>query len=186
MTQTVHTYGDAILREKARPVEKVTDEIRALAKDMIETMHAERGVGLAAEQVNRTESICVVDLPYDYDTDEDGARVNPQVPMPLVLVNPEIVEWSKETDVAEEGCLSFPGLSAPIRRPVEITVKFLDLKGRPQSLLLKKYLARVVQHEVDHLNGVLLVDRMSHIKKIALSGQLKRLKQETREKLGAA
>jgi peptide deformylase len=186
LRQTIHTYGNSVLREKAQPVDHVNDETRQLAKDMIETMHAERGVGLAAQQINRAEAVCVVDVPYDLDKDSHDARQNPDVPMPLVLVNPEIIEFSHETEVGEEGCLSFPGISAPIRRSVEIAVRFMDLRGRPQNLRLKRFVARVVQHEIDHLNGILLVDRMSHIKKIALAGQLKRLKRETIEKLGAA
>ena len=156
-----------------------------MARDMIKTMRAENGVGLAAEQIGRTEALCVVDIPPEYDTDEHGARLNPDVKMPLVLINPVITDTSEEKASAEEGCLSFPGIYASVERFVEITVNYLDTDGREQSHHLKKFVARAVQHEIDHLNGVLLVDRMSHIKKIALSGQLKRMKKETREKLGA-
>jgi peptide deformylase len=181
----VKKFGDEVLREKTRPVETVDDGIRALAKDMIETMRVERGVGLAAPQVGRTESVFVVMVPIEYDTDDQGARINPDVPMPLVLINPEIIEFSKARETADEGCLSFPGIYAPISRSVEITVKFLDTRGRPQQLHLKKFMARVVQHETDHLDGILLVDRMSRLKRIALAGQLKRLRQETRERVVA-
>jgi len=184
MQYGIHTYGDNVLREKATPVSEVDDEMRTLAGDMIRTMRAENGVGLAAEQVGRTEAICVVDIPAEYDTDEHGARLNPDAKMPLVLINPVITDTSEETAFAEEGCLSFPGIYASVERFVEVTVNYLDTDGKEQSLHLKRFVARAVQHELDHLNGVLLVDRMSHIKKIALSGQLKRMKKETREKLG--
>lgn len=185
MKLDIRTYGDEVLRRKSVPVAAVNEDIRALAKDMIQTMRAERGVGLAAEQVGHTESVCVVEVPAEYDADERGVRYNPDVPMPLVLVNPEIVEASPEKESGDEGCLSFPGIYAPVDRHAEVTVRFLNLDGKEQKLLLRKFVARAVQHEMDHLNGVLIVDRMSTIKRIALRGQLKRMQQETREKLGA-
>ena len=185
MTYTVCKYGDAVLRKKAEPVGEVTPEIRQLARDMVETMHAERGVGLAAEQIGKTLSLCVVDVPAEYDADDNGVRLNPGVAMPWVLVDPDIVNYSKEQQSGEEGCLSFPGLSASIERSMEITVNFTDLSGRKQQSTVRGFVARAVQHEVDHLNGVLLVDRMSAIKKIALAGQLKRLKRETQLQLAA-
>ncbi|HPF98598.1 MAG TPA: peptide deformylase [Kiritimatiellia bacterium] len=183
MKKAIHTYGDEVLREPAVPVREVDDNIRTLAKDMIETMRLERGVGLAAQQVGSTDAICVIEVPLEMDRSEDGVVLNPGVTMPLVLVNPKITDFSGEKEVADEGCLSFPDIYAPVSRSVEVTVQFLDLKGKPQELRLKKFVARVAQHEIDHLNGVLLVDRMSRIKRIALSGQLKRLKKETREAL---
>jgi peptide deformylase len=182
----IRKYGDDVLRDKAQPIAQVNDEIRALAGDMIETMHLEQGIGLAAEQVGRPIALCVVDLPAEYDQDENQVRQNPDIKMPLVLINPEITEFSKEKEVREEGCLSFPGIYVPVERSVDIKVRFQDLSGQTRQLSVKRFLARVVQHEVDHLNGVLLVDRMSAIKKIALSGQLRRLKHETRDALGVA
>ncbi len=176
MKRRITIYGEDVLREKARPVQAVTDEIRALAADMIETMRAENGVGLAAEQIGRTEAICVVEVPPDYDKDEHGNRLNPGIPMPWVLINPEIIDASKERETAEEGCLSFPGIYAPVTRPVEVTVRYVDLGGKPREQRVRKFVARAVQHEMDHLNGVLLVDRMSPVKRIALRGQLRRLR----------
>lgn len=137
-------------------------------------------------QVGETDALCVVEVPSEYDADENGVRFNPDVKMPLVLVNPEIIEASKETEIRDEGCLSFPGIYAPVRRPVEIELTFMDLKGRTQTLRLARFVARVVQHEMDHLHGVLLVNRMPRLKKIALAGQLKRLRKETREEIGVA
>jgi peptide deformylase len=185
MKLDIRTYGDPILRQPATPVKHVTDELRALAKDMIAAMRAENGVGLAAEQVGRREAVIVVELPPDYDTAEEGGpRLHPDVEMPWVLFNPEILAASAEQEVATEGCLSFPDITTPVARSVEITLRYVDLHGRAHERVVRKFLARVVQHELDHLRGVLLVDRMSTVKKIALRGQLKRLKQETEETLG--
>jgi peptide deformylase len=180
---TIRTYGDPILREKSTPIGEVTQEIRELAEDMIETMHAAKGVGLAAQQVGHTESIAVIDVPASYDVDEAGNRLNPEVDMPLILIDAEIMEKSEETDSCEEGCLSFPDISAPISRAKEVTVKYTNLKGQTKTIHVKEFLARAIQHELDHLNGVLFVDRMSPLKKIAISGQLKRLRRDTQEVL---
>lgn len=186
MKKTIRTYGDPVLRQKARPVEQVDGRVRALARDLIETMRAQHGVGLAAEQVGEPLAVCVVEVPLEMDRDEKGLLYNPGVVMPLVLVNPRLVSASHETETADEGCLSFPGLYAPIARPVEVTVEYLDLQGRPQTCTFRKFVARVVQHEMDHLAGVLLVDRMSALKKMTLGGQLKRLQRQTREALATA
>ncbi|MCX7007515.1 MAG: peptide deformylase [Kiritimatiellaeota bacterium] len=184
MKLDVRTYGDPVLRKRAQPVERVTDELRALAKDMIAAMRSENGVGLAAEQVGRQEAVIVVELPPDYDTEvEGGPRLHPDVEMPWVLFNPEITRRSDATESAPEGCLSFPDITAPVTRAVEITLRYLDLNGQPHERVLRKFLARVIQHETDHLHGVLLVDHMSTVKKIALRGQLKRLKQDTEASL---
>jgi peptide deformylase len=187
MILEIRKYGDPVLREKAKRVEKVDERIRELAENMVDTVRGDSGgVGLAAQQVGETVAVCVVDVPAEYDADENGVRFNPHVKMPLVFLNPEIVKASKESEVRDEGCLSFPGIYAPVRRPVEIELQFLDLDGKPQNLSLKRFVARVVQHEIDHLDGILLVDRMASLKKIALAGQLKRLRKETREELGVA
>jgi len=185
MKKTIHTYGDPVLRRKARPVEKVDDGTRALVRDMIETMRGERGVGLAAEQVGEDIAVCVIEVPPEMDRDEQGLFYNPGAVMPMALINPKIVTASRETETAEEGCLSFPGLYAPIERPVEITVEYLDVQGKSQARTFRKFVARAIQHEMDHLDGVLFVDRMSALKKIALAGQLKRLKHQTREAVAA-
>jgi peptide deformylase len=187
MKLAIRTYGDPILREQALPVARVTDELRALAKDMIAAMRTESGVGLAAEQIGRREAVIVVELPPDYDTEtEGGPRLHPDIEMPWVVFNPEIIRRSEETESAPEGCLSFPEITTPVTRAIEITLRYLDVNGQPHERVLRKFLARVVQHECDHLRGVLLVDHMSSIKKISLRGQLKRLKQDTEETLGLA
>lgn len=186
MTLSMHFYGDPVLRAPAARVDRVTDEWRALAAAMIDTMRAENGVGLAAPQIGRSVALCVVELPADYDTDENGARLNPGVEFPMILFNPEIVASGRKTDTHEEGCLSFPGLRGNIERPVTITLRYLDAQGVAQERVFNDFLARVIQHEVDHLNGVLFIDRMSAAKRFALKGKLRRLEHETKERLGLA
>jgi peptide deformylase len=184
----IQNYGAPVLREKAREVESVTPELRKLAKDMVFTMHRANGVGLAAQQVGRTEAVCVIDVPAEYDVEErgkGGARLNPDVEMPLVLFNPRIVEASEDETVAEdEGCLSFPGINGSVERPWRVKVAYLDVDGKEREVALQGYVARAAQHEIDHLNGTLFVDRFNYVKKLAVRGKLKKLKEETLEGMG--
>ena len=181
MKYEILKYGSPILRQKALPVPDVNKAVLRLADDMLETMYADRGLGLAAEQIGLAQSVCVIDVPPDHDVAEpDGPPLNPAIAMPLVMINPVIVE-RKGTQQAEEGCLSFPKIYAQVTRALEVTVTFSDIKGERRVLTVRGLLARAVQHELDHLAGLLLVDRMSPIKKISLSGQLKRLKRESEE-----
>jgi len=169
----VVTYGNDVLRQKAVPVVQITDEIRKLVSDMLESMYAARGVGLAAEQVGRTEAVCVIDVPRDAEK-EECREFNAGIAMPLVLINPEIVACEgKQRN--EEGCLSFPEIGAPITRADKVTAMYLDLDGNRQTVTARGLLSRAIQHEIDHLNGVLLVDRMSPMQKMSVAGQLKRL-----------
>jgi peptide deformylase len=172
-------YGDPVLREPSRVVSAVTDRHRELADSMLALMREANGVGLAAQQVGRTEALCVVDVPPEADLAPDGGPLNPDAAMPLVLFNPEVIAASEEIISSEEGCLSFPGIYAPIERHAEVDVRFLDRAGTERTLHLKGLAGRAVQHEIDHLRGVLICDRMSPVKKVALSGRLKRLRKET-------
>lgn len=181
MELKLKTYGEDVLREAAHPVDQITPEIRALAQEMLRVMHQQNGVGLAAEQVGRREAVFVVDIPPGADCDKDKQPLNPDVKMPLVFINPEITESSKKMESCEEGCLSFPGLYAEVRRPAEVTVRFTDLDGRQQALHCRGLLARAVQHELDHLHGTLFIDRISYARKIALKGRLRKLQEETLE-----
>ncbi|MFC1467485.1 peptide deformylase [Verrucomicrobiota bacterium] len=183
MTFTVTKYGNPVLRKKAEPIAEVTDEIRKLADDMLETMYAEHGLGLAAEQIGKSAAICVIDVPADADVDANGDRENPDVEMPLVLINPKITEESDMIVTSQEGCLSFPGIYSNVGRFEEVTVKFQDRNATWVELRVKGLLARAVQHELDHLDGVLLADRMSPVKKVALSGKLKKLAKQTKREL---
>lgn len=175
----VLTFGAPVLRQKSVPVKEVTDDIRRLARELLGTMYSSVGLGLAAEQIGRTEAICVIDVPPDQDmAEETGLRENPMIGMPLVLINPRMLEMAGE-QTGREGCLSFPDITVTIRRAKEVTVAFTDLEGRNQTLKAQGLLARAMQHELDHLNGVLLVDRMSPVQRIAVAGKLRRLKKES-------
>ena len=186
MNYDVVKYGDPVLRRKADPVTVFDAALRHLAMDMVRTMHAAAGVGLAAEQVGRTCAMCVIDVPAASDVAmEDGPRLNPLVPMPLVLVNPRITARAGEME-GEEGCLSFPDIHGPVKRAYEVTVEFQDLDGIARSLTVRGLVSRAVQHELDHLRGVLLIDHFSAPRKLTLGLALKRLKKETQEKMKAA
>lgn len=177
MKLDVVKYGNDMLRAKASPVEKVDDEVRALASEMLETMYGSGGVGLAAEQVGRTEAMFVIDTspPPGVEVEEPE---NTGVPMPLVLINPEIVA-SEGAETAQEGCLSFPEIFVNVTRSSQVTVEYTDLENKRKTTTASGLLSRAIQHEMDHLNGVLLVDHMSHVQKISLAGKLRRLKKST-------
>ncbi|MDF7798096.1 peptide deformylase [Pontiellaceae bacterium B1224] len=183
MSLPICTYGNPILRQRAVEVMSVNDDIRDLAKEMFETMYKEQGVGLAAEQVGRTERMFIVDIPAEGDLGDDGQRENPGIEMPLVFINPKVTGHTEDIQVGPEGCLSFPEIFANVERWYEVDAAYIDLDGIPQTIHAKGLLARAIQHELDHLDGVLLVDRMSNVKKVALSGKLKRLVKETKKAL---
>lgn len=150
----IEILGAKVLRERAVPVEKVTDETRALIRDMFDTMYDAEGIGLAAPQVGVSERVMVVDV-----TDEDGKH---QV---HALVNPVIVEAASETDKATEGCLSIPGLEEDVIRSVRVVVEGLSPSGEPVRIEAGGLLARALQHEVDHLDGILFIDHLSPLKR---------------------
>ncbi len=179
MHRPILTYGAPELRRKAAPVETVDDEVRSLARAMLATMKAANGIGLAAEQIGVARAICVVNVPAEHDINDDGERLNPNVTMPLIMINPRIAPRGKRRESEPEGCLSFPGITAAITRPYRITATYTDLQGHLHEVETSDLVARAIQHEVDHLNGVLLVDRMSAVKKVSLAGALKRLKTKT-------
>jgi peptide deformylase len=158
---------DPILRKKSESLEKVDDEIRKLLDDMLETMYAAPGIGLAAVQVGILKRIIVIDISKDEEKKT-----------PLFLVNPEIISRSKKTSVYEEGCLSLPGHFAEIERPAECQVKFIDYDGKEKELVADGLLATCIQHEVDHLNGVLFIDYLSKLKKDMIVKKLIKQKKE--------
>ncbi len=174
MTTEIVTFGDEALRRKAVPVTEITPEIRALVQEMLVTMAAARGVGLAAEQIGRTEALCVIDIPEGIEK-PDCVEFNAAIAMPLILINPEITASSgKQRD--EEGCLSFPDISVHLTRANEVTLDYTDLEGARRTITARGLLARAIQHELDHLNAVLLVDRMSTLQRASVAGQLRRLR----------
>jgi len=175
---SIVTYGHDVLRHKAKPVTEITPAMRQLVQDMLESMHAARGVGLAAEQIGREEALCVIDVSPQSEK-PDCVAANAAIGMPLVMFNPAIMS-STGRQRNEEGCLSFPEISAPITRAAEVTATYMDLNGKTQTVTAQGLLARAIQHELDHLNGVLLVDRMTPMQRISMSGQLKRLQRDSR------
>ena len=179
MKYAICKYGHPVLREKATPVSEFGPELEALASDMFETMYAARGIGLAAQQIGRTEHICVIDIPPDGDLSPEGLPMNPEICMPLTLVNTEIVDSSQSVSPFEEGCLSFPDILGAVTRPEEVRVRHQNLAGEVVEWTARGLLARAVQHELDHLNGILFIDHMSQVRRMALAGRLKRLKKET-------
>ncbi len=178
MIYPIVTYGNEALRTKSTPVADIDDDIRKLAEDMLETMYASHGVGLASEQVGRSESICVIDIPPDAEK-EACREANAAVEMPLVLINPQIIAAEGEQR-DEEGCLSFPQISVQVTRANQVTASFSTLNGERKTITVCGLLARAIQHELDHLNSVLLVDRMNPVQKMAVSGKLKRLQRQNR------
>jgi peptide deformylase len=182
MRLSILQYGDPILRAKGKRVEKIDDRIRELAQNMIETMHDANGVGLAAPQIGESLQLTVLDVSQVEDRPStmklNGQELDPQKAMPLVLVNPQI-DLGGETEMGTEGCLSFPEITGEIERSKSITVRGQNLDGEQIEIETTGFLARVIQHEVDHLNGILFIDRMSSAAKTSLSSKLKRLQKET-------
>ncbi len=175
MIYEIVKYGDEVLRQESTPVPDVNDDIKKLAADMLETMYAAQGVGLAAEQVGRTERLCVIDVPRNAEKPE-WADFNAIIPMPLVMINPEItnIEGVQRDD---EGCLSFPGIYVKISRGEKVTFAYTGLDGQRHSATAGGLLARAVQHETDHLFGVTMVDKMIQLQRMAVSGKLRRLRE---------
>jgi len=184
MRLSILQYGDPILRAKGKRVEKIDQRIRELAQSMIETMHDANGVGLAAPQIGESLQLTVLDVSQVEDRPStmkvNGKDFDPQSAMPLVLINPQI-DLDGETEMGTEGCLSFPEITGEIERAKSITVRAQNLDGEQIELETTGFLARAIQHEVDHLNGILFIDRMSSATKTSLSSKLKRLQKETQQ-----
>jgi peptide deformylase len=183
MILSILQYGDPILRAKGKQIEKIDDHIRELAANMIETMHAANGIGLAAQQVGEALQLTVLDVSQIEDRPStlklNGKDVDPTASMPLVLINPEI-ELGRETEIGTEGCLSFPEINGQIERAESTTARAQNLEGDKIEIVASGLLARAIQHEVDHLNGILFIDRMNSAAKAALSSRLKRLQKQTK------
>ena len=176
-------YGDPILRAKGKRIEKINDHIRDLIANMIETMHAANGVGLAAQQIGEALQLTVLDVSQVEDRPStlklNGKDADPATSMPLVLINPEI-EMGGATEAGTEGCLSFPEVTGEIERAKSILARAQTLEAGRIEIEASGLLARAIQHEVDHLNGILFIDRMNSAAKAALSSRLKRMQKQTR------
>jgi peptide deformylase len=159
--RTLHVLGSPVLRQKSAAVGRVDDEVRRLVEDLFATMHAARGVGLAANQIGVARRVAVVDV-----GEED--------PPALVLINPVILARSDETEVEEEGCLSIPDIFGEVKRAARVTVEALDQDGKPFRVEASGYKARAIQHEIDHLDGILFLDHLSAVKRSLLLSKWKK------------
>lgn len=179
-------YGNPVLRKKGERIEHITAEIKKLIADMFETMEASHGVGLAAQQVGVAKQVTVIDVRPVTDRPStlelNGEPADPASIMPLVLINPEITPVG-EPEVGSEGCLSFPEIYSEITRPGIVDVKALNEKGKPIAFRCGGLLARAVQHETDHLHGILYIDRMDKKTKMELQPELDALQAKTKEAL---
>ncbi len=166
MKREIVKFGANVLRQKCTPINEVDDEVRSLVDDLFDSMRAAEGVGLAAPQIGVARRACVIDV----------SAQQPEHP-PIVLINPRIVS-SEGTQVGEEGCLSFPDLYGDVKRAERVAVEALDLDGQAFTTEGTGFYARALQHELDHLNGVLFVDHLSSLKRQLMRGALRRLKKE--------
>ncbi len=163
----LYEYPHPILKKKAQKVEKVDDDMRKFLDDMLETMYADAGVGLAAPQVGVSKRVVVIDISHEEEKMD-----------PLYMVNPEIIWKSEEMVCGEEGCLSVPDQRAEVERFAAVKVKYLDYNGKEQELLAEDFLAIAVQHELDHLDGILYIDRISRLKRQMLLKKLEKMRKE--------
>ncbi|MBQ3943924.1 MAG: peptide deformylase [Elusimicrobia bacterium] len=156
-------YGDPVLRKKAEPITEITDDMVQLAEDMLETMYAAPGVGLAGPQVGKSLQICVIDVV------PDGKRT------PIVLINPKVLSGEDKVEL-EEGCLSFPKIYEKVKRWNKIQVEYTDLKGKINRVEVEGFLAKAFQHEIDHLNGKVFIDYLPDWKRKLVEKEIRRRK----------
>jgi peptide deformylase len=186
MKLPIVTYGHPVLRARGARIESVTREISQLIVDMFETMYASKGVGLAAQQIGQALQLTVIDVRGVTDRPStlelDGKPTDVEAFMPLVLINPEVTPVGRAV-AGPEGCLSFPELYAEVSRPESVDVRALDKHGKPLVFRCGGLLARAVQHETDHLNGILFIDRMDRKAKDELRPELEFLQAETKKSL---
>lgn len=166
----IELYGSEVLRRLADPVDDVDEEVRALVHDMFETMYDAKGIGLAAPQVGISRRVIVLDV------NEESGESNR-----VALVNPRLASWTAKKDKQTEGCLSIPGVEAVVQRPVSVVVDGTDPEGRGVRLEAEGLFARALQHEIDHLDGVLFVDRLSPLKRQLLLKKWRKLQAEAAE-----
>ena len=166
---------DERLSQRSEPVKEVNDEIKKLAEDMLETMYANNGIGLAAVQVGVMKRVIVVDVEWGssrYEGDDKETKPG----KPIVLINPEIVGESDDISTYNEGCLSFPDQYSEVKRPEVVTIRYLDKDGKEQTKKVDGLLATCIQHEIDHINGVVFVDHISKLKRDMILRKLKKAK----------
>ena len=173
---------DPLLKKISKPVLEVNDELREFMKCMVNTMYNENGIGLAGVQVGALKRILVMDI--DYETEEEDhhrnhdkcSGIHVKNTNPQYFINPEIIEFSKKDSIFNEGCLSFPGARAEVTRPESIKLKYLDLKGEERVKEFSGISATCLQHEIDHLNGITFVDKISPLKREVILKRIKKHK----------
>jgi peptide deformylase len=180
MVREIMLYGDPVLRTKCRRVEKATDEIRSLVGDMLETMRAANGIGLAAPQLGIPIQLAVIDVPHDETSASylriDGKDTAIADAMPLIFVNPEL-QLGRETEAMDEGCLSFPDLRGEVKRSIAVRARLGTIEGGVVEIEADGLLSRAIQHETDHLFGVLFIDRMSAAQKLGLKKKIREMRE---------
>lgn len=187
MILRITQYGEPILRRVGEPITKFDEALAELAKDMVDTMYDEEGIGLAAQQVDRALQICVIDVrppegvevPFNYNY--DGKQLPLDLIMPIAIVNPKVTIIDQTEDVYEEGCLSFPGVNGKVGRPIGIRCEFQDTEGNSHVIEADGLLGRCILHEVDHLNGKLFIDLMQKRDLKKNETKIKKLKRESRD-----
>jgi len=181
MIREIVQYGHPVLRQRCRPVTEVDESVIQLVADMLDTMIEANGVGLAAPQVNEDIRLAVIDVSHDPECvtmlKVNGEEAEIEDIMPLIFINPELT-FSQEKETGMEGCLSIQGIRAEVRRPMAVKATLPQLDGTVMELETDGLLARALQHEIDHLNGVLFVDRLSAVGKVSMKNRLKRLLEE--------
>jgi peptide deformylase len=183
MSLAIVHYNASVLRQKGEPVTSFGPDLARLAADMVATMHAARGIGLAAQQIGRALQLCVVDLrdtDRDFSWELDGAQPPLELIMPMVVANPKLELLPSAKTSYEEGCLSFPDIRGDVARPDLVRVTFQDAQGTPHTLVCNGLLGRCIQHEVDHLNGTLFIDRMDKASRRPLERAIKALADKTK------
>lgn len=170
-TYKIITVPDSVLKQTAQPVSRIDNALRTQMDRMLQTMYDAPGIGLAANQVGLLNRVLVMDLSSRKSEDK-------QEPTPIFMVNPEIIWESEDISVMEEGCLSIPGQYAEVERPAEVRVKYLDYNGKEAELSAEGLLSHCVQHEIDHLNGVLFVDYLSSLKRNMILRKAEKFKKQ--------
>ena len=185
MLLEIKFYGEPVLHQKGEPVTNFGEPLRQFSSDMLETMYEADGIGLAAQQVGEAVQFCIVEVPRDLEDEPtkcilDGKAIPQDLLMPISMANPVVNTVGREKGMMNEGCLSFPEIRGPVERILEIQVTYQDLEGDEHTLQCDGLLARCIQHEVDHLNGTLFIDRMSKKDFAEIKEECRQLKLETK------
>lgn len=184
---TIRTYGDPVLRTPGEPVREFGPSLRSLGDAMLVAMRKAKGIGLAAPQVGLGLQLFVADVHDEAFTPLlDGKPVDPDALMPMLFANAEVTVPAGEPEIYTEGCLSFPGITGDVPRVERAVVRFRDVEGAPHTLECEGLLARCVQHEHDHCQGVLFIDRMTRAHQLLTAAKVKKLQRETKTELKAA